>query len=204
MEKGQKSWVPPSLLHCSTGAPTLLWEALSARRRAEGVSAAWGSPLGHPTPASLPSGCSITVLWLNKKFQKVSLPLHSRLQVHKELWKGWLIDGKNTFKTTYWLMMQKMLWISIPFLIYYFNYLTFYRPLLVGFFWFRFQFSVSWWKLFIIIISKIQNLLAVFIKFIYYVQPLENDKEGTLARVLKCFMQNYLSIRMIKSSSEYL
>ena len=103
-------------------------------------------------------------------------------------------------------MMQKMLWISIPFLIYYFNYLTFYRPPLVDFFffWLRFQFSVSWWKLFIIIISKIQNLLAVFIKFIYQVQPLENDKEGALVRVPKCFMQNYLSIRMIKSSFEYL
>lgn len=94
-----------------------------------------------------------------------------------------VIEEKNTFKTTYWLMMQKMLWISIPFLIYYFNYLTFYRPPLVDFFWLRFQFSVSWWKLFIIIISKIQNLLAVFIKFICQVQPLENDKEGALGRV---------------------
>lgn len=104
-------------------------------------------------------------------------------------------------------MMQKMLWISTPFLIYYFNYLTFYRPPLVEFFfffWLRFQFSVSCWKLFIIIISKIQNLLAVFIKFIYRVQPLENDKESALVRVPKCFMQNYLSIRMIKSSLEYL
>lgn len=102
-------------------------------------------------------------------------------------------------------MMQKMLWISTPFLIYYFNYLTFYRPPLVDFFFLvRFQFSVSCWKLFIIIISKIQNLLAVFIKFIYRVQPLENDKEGALVRVPKCFMQNYLSIRMIKSSLEYL
>lgn len=118
-----------------------------------------------------------------------------------------LVDRrKNTFKTTYWLMMQKMLWITIPFLIYYFNYLTFYRPPLVGwfFFWFRFQFSVSWWKLFIIIISKIQNLLAVFIKFIYHVQPLENDKEGALVRVPKCSMQNYLPIRVIKSSFEWI
>lgn len=117
-----------------------------------------------------------------------------------------MIEEKNTFKTTYWLMMQKMLWISTPFLIYYFNYLTFYRPPLVDFFffWLRFQFSVSCWKLFIIIISKIQNLLAVFIKFIYRVQPLENDKESALVRVPKCFMQNYLSIRMIKSSLEYL
>lgn len=141
-----------------------------------------------------------------EKVWEVLPHLHSRLQVHKELWKGWLIEEKNTFKTTYWLMMQKMLWISIPFLIYYFNYLTFYRPPLVDFFffWLRFQFSVSWWKLFIIIISKIQNLLAVFIKFIYQVQPLENDKEGALVRVPKCFMQNYLSIRMIKSSLEYL
>lgn len=135
---------------------------------------------------------------------KVLLPLHSKLQVHKDLWKGWLIEEKNTFKTTYWLTMQKMLWITIPFLIYYFNYLTFYRPPLVrwGFFWFRFQFSVSWWKLFIIIISKIQNLLAVFIKFIYHVQPLENDKEGALVRVVKCSVQNYLPIRVIKSSLE--
>lgn len=29
------------------------------------------------------------------KFRKVSLPLHSRLQVHKELWKGRLIDEKK-------------------------------------------------------------------------------------------------------------
>lgn len=170
----------------------------------------WGCLTSPATPPRTPS-TSIACLGVQRhssvaelKFWKVLLPLHSRLQVHKELWKGWLIDEKNTFKTTYWLMMQKMLWISIPFLIYYFNYLTFYRPPLVGVFWFRFQFSVSWWKLFIIIISKIQNLLAVFIKFIYYVQPLENDKEGALARVLKCFMQNYLSIRMIKSSLEYL
>lgn len=104
-------------------------------------------------------------------------------------------------------MMQKMLWRTILFLIYYFNYLTFYRPPLVGWFFgggFRFQFSVSWWKLFIIIISKIQNLLAVFIKFIYHVQPLENDKEGALVRVLNCFMQNFLAIRVIKSSLEWI
>lgn len=118
-----------------------------------------------------------------KKVWEVSLHLHSRLQVHKELQKAGYRRKKNTFKTTYWLMMQKMLWISIPFLIYYFNYLTFYRPPLVDFFWLRFQFSVSWWKLFIIIISKIQNLLAVFIKFICQVQPLENDKERALGRV---------------------
>lgn len=118
-----------------------------------------------------------------RKVWEVLLHLHSRLQVHKELQKAGYRRKKNTFKTTYWLMMQKMLWISIPFLIYYFNYLTFYRPPLVDFFWLRFQFSVSWWKLFIIIISKIQNLLAVFIKFICQVQPLENDKERALGRV---------------------
>ena len=158
-------------------------------------------------PAPRGSRLSTAALPPELKFWEVLLPLGSRSQSARRIMEGmgdrW--KKKNTFRTTYWLMMQKTLWISIPFLIYYFNYLTFYRPPLVGRGGrFRFQFSVSLWKLFIIIITKIQNLLAVFIKFLYYVQSLQNDKEGALARVLKCFMQNYLPIRMIKSSLEYL